>query len=379
MSNARILAATVLAVAGVTGCHTPPAAAPVPQAPAGEVWLSEAQVGDSGLVVAPVGEQQVGRSLVTSGRVTFDDTRVAHVFSPVTGRVVGIVAPLGGRVSRGAPLAVIDSPDLGSAHSDLLKAQADLTAAERDFQRQKELYEAHAGAQRDLEAAEDSYRRAKAELERAREKTRMLRVPEAEAVTQSFTLRSPIDGRVIARNVNPGTEIQGQYSGGNAVELYTVGEMDSVWVLADVYEVDLPRVRQGAAAGVTVVSYPGRTFEGTVDWISGALDPAAHTARVRCTIANPQGELRAEMFATVTIAVEDRRALAVPRDAVLRLGDQTVVFVEKGRVGPGPVRFEKRVVTVADDGEGRWVPVLSGLAAGENVVTSGTILLAGAL
>jgi cobalt-zinc-cadmium efflux system membrane fusion protein len=329
--------------------------------------------------VSPVGEQQVGRSLVTSGRIGFDDTRVAHVFSPVTGRVVEILAPLGGRVSRGAPLAVIDSPDLGSAHSDFLKARADLTAAERDFQRQKELYEAHAGAQRDMEAAEDNFRRAKAELERAREKTRMLRIPEAEAVTQSFTLRSPIDGRVIARNVNPGTEIQGQYSGGNAVELYTIGEMDRVWVLADAYEVDLPRVKQGAPVGVTVVSYPGKTFDGTVDWISGALDPAAHTAKVRCTIANPQGELRAEMFATVTIAVEDRRALAVPRDAVLRLGDQTAVFVEKGSAPQDRVRFEKRVVTVEDDGEGRWVPVLSGLAAGENVVTSGAILLVGAL
>ncbi len=379
MNGARFVLATFLAVGGVAGCHTSPDSHPSPEPPSGEVWLSRKQVADSGIAVAAAGEQQVGGAVVTNGRITFDDTRVAHVFSPVTGRVVEIVAPLGARLTKGAPLAVIESPDVGAAHSDFLKAQADLTAAERELRRQRELVEAHAAAQRDLDSAQDGFDRARAELERSRQKMRTLRVPESATVAGTYTLRAPIAGEVIARAVNPGMEVQGQYSGGGATELYTVGELDRVWVLADVYEVDLSRVRRGAPVTVTVVSAPGKAFAGSVDWISDALDPATHTAKVRCTIDNPGRDLRAEMFATVAIGLEGHHALAVPRDAVLRLADQDVVFVEKGEAPGGLVRFERRMVTVGDPNGVAAVPIVSGLAAGERVVTSGAILLAGAL
>src|SRR5262249_10954449 len=151
----------------------------------------------------------------------------------------------GARVKKGAALAIIESPDVGNAFADLAKAQADLIAAEHDFRRQKELYEAHAGSQRDFEAAEDNYGKAKAEMERARRKAALFRKAGGDDVTQGFTLRAPIDGEVISRSVNPGAEVQGQYSGGTAVELFTIGELDSVWVLADVFEMDLGRVAKG--------------------------------------------------------------------------------------------------------------------------------------
>jgi cobalt-zinc-cadmium efflux system membrane fusion protein len=172
--------------------------------------------------------------------------------------------------------------------------------------------------------------------------------------------------------------VQGQYSGaGTPIELFTVGALDEVWGFADVFEMDLPRVQVGARVSVRVIAYPGKIYEGTVDWIAGALDPATRTARVRCTIKNPGRELKPEMYATMGIAVQRSRALAVPREAVLRLGDQTVVFVQTGRSENGLVKFERVPVDVDDTVSGNMLPVRHGLAAGQVVVTHGGILLSG--
>src|SRR5262249_36259474 len=154
-------------------------------------------------------------SVAAGGKVTFDDLKVTHVYSPVTGRVTRVLANPGQRVKKGTPLCAIASPDVGTAFSDVAKANADLQAAEHEYRRQQELLEATAAAPKALENAEDNYRKAKAEYDRARQKAQLLRSGSVDTVTQEYTLRAPIDGEVIARNVNPGIEVQGQYSGGN--------------------------------------------------------------------------------------------------------------------------------------------------------------------
>jgi membrane fusion protein, heavy metal efflux system len=343
------------------------------------VWVTDQQVTDGHIAIQPVGLHAVGNDVVTSGKVTFDDLRVAHIYSPVTGRVSRILADPGQRVKKGAALAAIQSPDVGNAFADLGKAEAELIAAQHDFQRQKELYEAHAGSQKDFETAEDSYGKAKAEMERSRQKARLFRGGGADAVTQEFVLRAPIEGDVIARSVNPGAEVQGQYSGGTAAELFTVGELDRVWVIADVFEMDLARVKKGATVTIRVVAYPDQVFSGIVDWISDLLDPTTRTARVRCDVENPKRQLKPEMYATVTVGVPGRETLAVPLTAILRISDQTVVFVEQGQTPDGRRRFVRRVVGAGDDEGTSMVPVASGLRAGERVVTSGAILLSGML
>lgn len=368
--------AAVLAPACKTAPAGPSTAA---QPPSGEVWLTDQQVNDAPLTLEAVATHAVGNDVVTSGKVTFDDLRVAHVFSPVTGRVSRILADPGAHLKKGSPLCAIQSPDVGNAFADLDKAEADLIAAQHEFQRQKELYEAHAGSQKDFESAQDSYAKAKAEMERSRQKARLFRGGGADAVTQEFTLRAPIEGEVIARNVNPGAEVLGQYSGGTAVELFTIGELDRVWVIADVFEMDLGRVKKGAAVTVKVVAYPDKTFSGVVDWMSDLLDPTARTAKVRCAIANPGRDLKPEMYATVGIAVAGQSALALPHTAVLRIADQTVVFVEDGTAPDGRKRFTRRIVAIAEEEGGDLVPVLHGLSVGERVVTSGGILLSGML
>lgn len=369
---------TVLASAlTLLACRASPPAEPA-LAPPGEAWLTDAQVTEGKLAVEPAAVRPVGAPVLAPARIAFNDLKVAHVFSPVAGRVVKVLATPGDRVKRGTPLAVIQSPDVGQAFSDLAKAQAELQGAEREFQRQKELFEARAAARRDMEAAESSYLKARAEFERAREKAQLLRAAKPAGVSQDYELRSPIDGELIFRNVNPGMEVQGQYAGGQAVELFTVGELDQVWMVSDVFAVDLPRIATGAEARVTLPAVPGKVFQGKVDWVAGALDTVTRTAKVRATLANPSRELKPEMLGTAEIAGRAREVLALPRAAVLRLGDQLVVFVEAGRAPDGRARFQRRTVEVEDAG-GDWLPILRGLQAGERVVVSGGILLVGLL
>jgi len=351
---------------------------PQPQPPLTEIWLWQDQLHAAKLVVEPLAPQPVGGLVVTSGRVTFDDLKVAHVMSPVTGRVTRIDAQPGQRVKKGDALAAIESPDVGTAFSDLQKAHAELVSAEKDFKRQKELFDVHAGSQRDLEAAQGNYSKTKAELDRAKRKAQLLSGGRGGGGSQSYVLRAPIAGEVIARNLNPGAEVQGQYSGGS-VELFTIGELDTVWVLADLFEMDLGRVRQGTECLVKVVAYPKQTFKGIADWVSDTLDGATRTAKVRCKLDNPDRALKPEMYATASLSVDRQRALALPRSAILHLGDQTMVFVELGAAPDGRMRFERRPVSVSEELGGDYLPVIRGIVAGERMVVDGAVVLSGML
>jgi cobalt-zinc-cadmium efflux system membrane fusion protein len=365
----------------VGGCSSHSEGATAPQTPPGEAWLTQEQVARK-LKVDVIEDRPVGGIIPASGKIGFNDAHVTHIFSPVTGRLTKILASPGQRVKKGAPLAVILSPDVGGAFADLAKAQADATAADHDFKRKKELFEAHAGSELDMETSQDNALKAKAELERAQKKARLLRGGSVDTVTQEYTLQSTIEGEVIYRAANPGLEVQGAYSGNTPIELFTVGELDNVWGLADVYEMDLAKVQVGQRVTVKVVAYPNKVFEGKVEYVSGALDGASRTAKVRCSIANPDRELKPEMYATISVYTTGHTALAVPRSAVLRVGDQLCVFAEKrddkGQPMRGPngqIIFVRKDVAIDEDDEGAWVGIKSGLERGEHVVSSGAIEL----
>ncbi len=376
MSRARTVLSAAVLFLGAFGCKPPPDTTPVaPSTNAGEIFLAPDKIAAAGITVEPVDEHPVEDTIVTSGTVTFDDLRVAHIFSPVSGRVTQIFAQLGQRVKKGEPLAAIQSPDIGAAVSDVHKAEADLIAAEHDYKRQKDLEKQHAAATRDVETAEDRYRQAKAELERAQAKARLLRTGQVDMVTQTYTLASQIDGEVMMRAVNPGIEVSGQYNNGQAAELFTVGEIDQVWALGDVYEVDIPRVKKDAPASIKVISYKDRLFEGKVEWVQHVLDPVTRTAKVRFSFANPGAALLPQMYGTVYIKVDQRKALAIPRSSILRLGDQRVVFVQTGDGPEGKVRFERMPVDVDEYSSDAWLPIRHGLDKGQKVVTKGAVLL----
>jgi cobalt-zinc-cadmium efflux system membrane fusion protein len=179
----------------------------------------------------------------------------------------------------------------------------------------------------------------------------------------------------VGRNLNPGTEIQGMLSSANiANELFTIGDMGEVWMLADIYEIDLGKVHKGDKVDISAVAYPGETFPGTIDFVSDVLDPVTRTARLRCTVLNPDKKLKPEMYVTAGVTLGSRPGIAIPRGAVLRLGEQSIVFVQTGKSETGVLHFSPRPVTTGSEEDG-WIEVTHGLEAGEPVVTEGGILL----
>ena len=372
----RHLSLLALVAFAACGPRAPSDATPATLAqPRGEVWLSPEQIAQAQIRIQPAAVRSLATQLITGGKISFDDLLVAHVFSPVSGRVTRIYQDLGQRVKKGEALALIESPDLGSAYSDVLKAQADLVAAQHDIKRQRELLAAHAAAEAMVEQSEDNFRKTQAEMERAKLKMQLLHATQGDIVSQRYLLRSPVDGEVVARNLNPGTEVQGMLSGANiANELFTVGDLSRVWMLADVYERDLGKVKAGEKVAISAIAYPGESFDGTVDYVSDTLDPVTRTARLRCTVENPGKKLKPEMYVTAGVTLGARQGLAVPRTAVLRLGDRSIVFVQVGSTETGLLRFAPRPVTTGAS-EGDWIEVSHGLAPGEPIVTDGGILL----
>jgi len=366
---------TLLALPLCVACSDGHAAEPAAP-PNGETWLTPQQAKEAKLELQQVAPHELANIVTLAGKVTFSDLEVSHVFSPVTGRVTGINASLGQHVVKGQPLATLDSPDVGLAKADFQKAEAEMVAAKHNFDRQKELADAHAVSQRDFESAQDDFHKAEAELNRAAQFAKILHVDETNG-SGTFLLRSPLSGEVISRSIFPGMEVQGQYGsgGGSTPELFTVGILDPILVLADVYEMDLAHVKVGDAVQVSVVAYPDRKFDGKVDWISGTLDPVSRTEKLRITLPNPTSELRPEMYATVAVSGIGQRLLAIPRAAVLHLGETTMAFKALGSAPNGKLRFSRVPITVNDDIPGDYVQVTQGLADNDTVVSSGALLL----
>ena len=377
----KALATFTIALA-VAACGPKDTNFAAPPTSTNEVLLTKDQVAQMKIVTEKVDMQDVDDTVLASGKVAFDDSKVLHVFSPVTGRAVRVSVALGNKVKKGDVLAAIESPDVGTATSDLGKARAALQNAESDYLRQQDLRRLGAASEKDYETAASVYRSAKAELERAEQKAALLR--RGQVVGQTYTLLAEIEGEVFNKNISTGAEIAGQYTGQNPQEIFTIGDASKVWVLADVFEVDIPRVKLGSHVVVNVPSWPNRDFVGKVDWISSALDPTTHATKVRCTFDNDVDPktgarpLKPEMFATVKISVDVKKAIAIPPKAKIRLGEQLVVFLDRGAVGDKE-KFE-RLPVVVDEGEGsKWLVVEHGLEIGDRVVTDGALLLSAQL
>ncbi len=340
--------------------------------PEDETWLGSDQMAKAGIHVVVANPVDVRQTIDASGRIAFNDLHITHVYSPVTGRVTRVLAKPGEKLAKGAPLVAILSPDVGTAFSDVVKARADLDTSEADFHREQGLFDKDATSRRSLEAAEDTFRKASAEYERAKQRASMLRAGSLDAVTQEYVLRSFLAGEVIARNVNPGMEVVGQYAGGTSQELFTVGDIDNVWAYGDVQDTDLANIKIGDEVEVQVIAYPGRIFRGKVDYIAGTVDPMLRTGRIRTTLENPSGDLKPEMSATVSVVQAPRRRLAVPENAVITINEARYVYVEDGTAADGRHIFKRRPVTIAAARDG-MVPIVDGLAAGERVVSEGSV------
>jgi len=308
-----------------------------------------------------------------TGTVEFDQDRSTGVLAPISGPVSRILVDTGTRVLRGTPLASIASPDFAAAVSDLRKAAATSANESRIAKLDRDLFENDAIARIDVENAETDAANATADLESARDQLRSLGVDEKSiaaieagkpAPHQTGVIRSPIDGTVVEKLITPGQLLEA-----GATPCFTVADLSKVWVMANVFETDLPRVEVGDPA--EIVTESGAKVPAKVQYIDAIVDPATRAVKVRLVASNPGGVLKRDLYVrTVIRSADEHQGLLVPVSAVQRNAENLpYVFV----TGPDDT-FARRQVVLGPRIDDRQ-EVTSGLAAGETIVVEGSLFL----
>lgn len=304
---------------------------------------------------------EIPDTLTVTGSVNPDISREVPVISLASGRIVEIHARLDDNVKKGELLLKVQSPDITNAFDAYLKAVNDEQLANKAIVRSQDLYDHGAIALAQLEQADDSEKDAKADLVAAEQQLDTLGVKK-DHPSSIVDVTAPISGVIIAQNVTNAAAAGMTYSGSSTV--FTIADLSEVWILCDVYENDLPKVRLGQTAQIHVTGFPDNLLTGRVSDIGPVLDPTIRTAKVRIQVPNPGNILRLGMFASATLASRDSRVHAVvPSAAILHLHDRDWVFV--------PVdgnQFRRVEVTAADMLPGGRQVILSGLTPGQKVV-----------
>jgi cobalt-zinc-cadmium efflux system membrane fusion protein len=334
--------------------------------------LSAAQLAT--LEIEPVVTRSFRTEEVTDGRIALNGDTTTQVFSPYSGRVVRVMASPGESVKQGAALLRIDASEFVQAQSDLLNSAATLRLVRTNEERKHAAFEGKGGslqdwqqAQADLAAAETAFASARNRLRIfGKSDEEIAAIENAKKPDASTHVVAPIGGVITDRQVGPGQYIQA----GSSTPVYTIGDLSTVWLVADVRETDAPLIERGQLVEVRVLALPGQVFKATLTAIGAAVDPVTHRVPVRATIANTEGKLKPQMFASFSIITSgESQAPAVPEQAVVREGDQARVWVVQ----------QSNTVTLRSIRTGRsndgMVEVLDGLKAGERVVTRGSLFI----
>jgi membrane fusion protein, heavy metal efflux system len=279
--------------------------------------------------VVNVGEYVFPVEKFAVGSIDLNEEMTVQVFTPYQGKILQTFAKVGDEVKKGQTLFTIDSPDLLAADSNLIAAAGVLELLDRNLARLKKLYETRAVSQRDLEQAISDQQTAEGALRAGRDAVRIFGKTDAEIdkivagrmADSTLVVPSPIDGRITTRNAAPGLFVQP----GNTPAPYSVADISTMWMLANVAESDVPAFHVGQEVKVSVLAYPDKVFEGRISTMDSMVDPNSRRLLTRSEIADPTHELRSGMFATFVIRTGDPvRSLAVPLDGVVREGDGTM-------------------------------------------------------
>lgn len=339
--------------------------------------LSDSQL--AAVKVEPVEELEFPVEKEAVGSIDFNEDMETQVFTPYQGKIVGLFAAIGDDVKKGQTLFTIDSPDLLAAELNLIAAEGVMELTTRNLARLRELYKTRAVWQHDLEQAVSDQQTAEGALRAARNSVRIFGKSDAEidrivadrSADPTLVVPSPISGRITARTAAPGLLVQP----GSAPPPYVVADIDTMWMLANVIEIDSPAFRVGQPVKVRLSAFPDRVFNGKITTIGASVDPNTRRVLVRSEINDPQHQLRSGMFGNFVISIgAPVRSLAVPLAGVVREGDgtHTVWFTADRR------RFTRRTVKIGQPRDG-YRQILEGLQVGELVATEGAIFLSNML
>ena len=390
MNNQTRILIVALAISMLAGCKR---ATNTSITQAGSQAASTPTIADKAIETEIVTAAPISGVVTATGKISVPEDRTA-VIGPVNeGRIVKLYAGQGSRVRKGQRLAELESADIDQAEAEYLKALADsenakrsaaaeLKLAQQTYDRTKALYEKTVVPGKNLQSAEHDLEVAKATAENNAASTKATLVATRRhllilglndktidalstkpGLAATFALNSPIDGIVVERNATIGATV------GTDANVFKIIDTSRVWIDANVYEKDLPRIRNGQGVKVTTTAFPATTFSGRVIFINSVVDPDSRTVKVRTEVPNPDGRLKPDMFANVEIITDvNTTAITVPQSAILEDNGKSIVFVADGKT------YKQRQVQVGIK-NGDRVEIVDGLSPGDRVVTKGNYLL----
>lgn len=297
-------------------------------------------------------------NLNLTGKVTFNEDKVIKIFPPVAGVATEVRAELGDYVEKGKVLAVIRSSDIASYEQQRIAAEANLQIAKKNLDASEDMHTSGVSSEKDLITAQREYAKAEAEEKRIHEIFKIYDIGDGSA--SGYEVKAPISGFIVERKINKGTQLRPD----NADNLFTISNLDEVWVTANIYESEISKVKAGYDADITTLSYEGKIFKGKVDRISNVLDPETKVMQVRIRMANPGYLLKPGMFASVFLHFhEDGQMTEVPAQAVIFDKSKNFVMVYRGRSD-----IETREIELYKTVSGKTY-VKSGIKDGEKIIS----------
>jgi len=310
------------------------------------------------------------RTLRLTGTVAYNAFRTTPVITQVGGPVSRVLVMPGQHVRAGQAMLDVSSPDYSQLLDAYLKASDTFRLADRNYARAQDLYQHHAIAERDLEQAESDRNQARADLNASEQGMKILGIKDPASLAKSpssaqIPVLAPIGGEVVERLVSPGQVVQA-----GQTQAFTISDLSTVWVLANVYQSDLSHVRSGDSVTVQTDAYP-QSFHGRISYVSPSLDPTTRTLQARIVVDNPGEKLKKDMYCTVVATAGSiPNAIVVPDSSILRDDDnQPFVYVAVGQN-----QFGRRDVEMGQRQNGQ-TQILKGISAGERVVGDGSLFL----
>ncbi len=338
------------------------------------IELEEEALKSLNLRIAKAEVKDLAPALQVSAEIVPNPDRRADVGARAAGRVVEFRVKVGDRVSRGSPLVVLESPEVGRVRADLVSAAARAEIASKTFARERALFDARATSQRELLEAEAAAKTSEAELSATRTRAATLGASSADDSARDparTILRSPIAGTVVARSAHIGKSVEPSET------LVQVIDLDELWLAAQVYEREMRFLARGQPVQLETRALPGEVFRGRIDYVGETLDEKTRAVAVRVQLPNRGHKLKPGMFATARIigtrANEPRHMLVIPWAAVQDIDGHSSVFVRDGERA-----FELRKIHTGER-SGDEVEVLNGIKPGDEVVGEGSFLLKGEL
>ena len=315
--------------------------------------------------IETVREGDAAGTVTFPGRVAFDEDHTQRLSTPVDGRATVLLVKAGDKVRVGQPLVRLSSPQVGELQSGAQKALQDLAIAQKTVERVHKLMVDGAVSEKEVAQAESDLIKARSAATQATTRLASLNVPASDPGA-TVSLFAQIAGTVVERNVLLGQEVRADAT----TPLLTITNLDTVWVQADVYEQDLGLVQTGAAVAVRVPAYPNQTFPGTIAHLGDVVETTSRTVKLRCVVPNPDARLKPEMFAKVDLTASGgAKVILVPSSAVLSDSEKPRVIIVTGENV-----FRLQSIQVGSEVDGK-VRILSGLQAGQKVVTDGALFL----